>query len=138
MKDFLPAIAITFALSFYSHAAEGEWKVGLAVIKITPETPVPMAGYASRVKPYERVEQDVYAKALALEDAEGHRAVLVTTDLLGLPRAVAEPICKRVQEKTSLARSQILLNSAHTHSAPTLRVNDDTESGVAAEDRTNI
>src|SRR5437879_2538061 len=136
MKPFLPraAIVIVFGICSYSHAAEGGWKAGLATIKITPEIPVPMAGYASRVKPYERVEQDIYAKALALEDREGHRAVLVTTDLLGLPRAVAEPICKRVQDKTSLARSQILLNSAHTHSAPTLRVNDDTESGIAPED----
>jgi len=138
-RSFTPILFAIATLAFlHVHAAEPEWKAGLATIKITPETPVPMAGYASRVKPYERVEQEIYAKALALEDREGHRAVLVTTDLLGLPRAVAEPICKRVQDKTSLARSQILLNSAHTHSAPTLRVNDDTESGIAPEDRTNI
>lgn len=138
MKALFPAIAITFAISFYLHAAEGEWKVGLAAIKITPETPVPMAGYASRVKPYERVEQDIYAKVLALEDGQGHRAVLVTTDLLGLPRVVAEPVCERIEQRIGLARSQILLNSAHTHSAPTLRGDDDTESGIAPQDRTNI
>src|SRR5437899_10029176 len=140
MKHSLALLVVVMAVpgSLHVYAAESEWKAGLAAIKITPETPVPMAGYASRVKPYERVEQDIYAKALALEDGEGHRAVLVTTDLLGLPRAVAEPVCKRVQEKTSLARSQILLHSAHTHSAQTLRLNEDTESGTAAEDRTNI
>ena len=66
MKNFLEAIVFTFGISLYSHATAGEWKAGLATIKITPETPVPMAGYASRVKPYERVEQDIYAKALAL------------------------------------------------------------------------
>jgi hypothetical protein len=53
-----------------------EWKAGLATVKITPEKPVPMAGYASRTKPFEKVEQDIYAKALALEDRQGHRAVL--------------------------------------------------------------
>src|SRR5437899_11221991 len=138
-RSFTPILFAFATLAFlHVHAVEPEWKAGLATIKITPETPVPMAGYASRVKIYERVELDIYAKALALEDREGHRAVLVTTDLLGLPRAVAEPICKRVQDKTSLARSQILLNSDHTHSAPTLLVNDDTESGSAPEDRTNI
>lgn len=28
------------------HAADTQWKAGLAAIKITPEVPVPMAGYA--------------------------------------------------------------------------------------------
>src|SRR6516164_5131744 len=74
-------------------AAEPEWKVGLAQVKITPERPVFLAGYASRNKPFEKVEADLYAKALALEDGRGRRAVLVTSDLIGFPAAVAEPIC---------------------------------------------
>ena len=128
---------LVFAMSG-TGAAETEWKAGLAVVKITPEKPVPMAGYASRTKPFEKVEQDIYAKALALEDREGHRAILVTTDLLGLSRAVAEPVCQRIQQATKVARSQILLNSAHTHSAPMLGDQDRTESGVAPEDARNI
>src|ERR1700757_2653134 len=80
-------------------AAEPEWRIGLARIKITPEQPVFLAGYASRNKPFERVESDLYAKALALEDRDGKRAVLVTTDLIGLPAAVAEPICERLHQK---------------------------------------
>src|SRR5205807_3732042 len=41
---------------------EAEWKVGLAEIKITPEMPVAMSGYASRTKPFEKVATDLYAK----------------------------------------------------------------------------
>src|SRR5713101_10006397 len=100
-------------LRFGATAAEIEWQVGLAIVKITPEKPVPMAGYAGRTKPYENVAQDIYAKALALEDGQGHRAVLVTTDLLGLSRAVAEPVCERLQERAKLTRGQILLSSSH-------------------------
>ncbi|MCI0540420.1 MAG: neutral/alkaline non-lysosomal ceramidase N-terminal domain-containing protein [Verrucomicrobiales bacterium] len=140
MKAFLVLVG-TVLFAFTSSCAEGmetEWKAGLATVKITPEKPVPMAGYASRTKPFEKVEQDIYAKALALEDREGHRAVLVTTDLLGLSRAIAEPVCERIQQKAKLARNQILLNSAHTHSAPMLSVQDRTESGVAPEDARNI
>src|SRR3954468_21080361 len=66
-------------------AAEPGWKVGLARVKITPERPVFLAGYASRNKPFEKVEADLYAKALALEDRRGRRAVLVTSDLIGFP-----------------------------------------------------
>lgn len=115
------------------HSAEPEWKAGLASVKITPEKPVLMAGYASRTKPFERVEQDLFAKALALEDHEGGRAVIVTTDLIGLSAAVAEPVCERIREKTGLKREQILLNSAHTHSGPSLSLNPAARGNISAE-----
>jgi hypothetical protein len=105
-------------------AAEPEWKVGLAQIKITPERPVLMSGYASRTKPFEKVAADLYAKALVLEDRDGHRGVVVTSDLLGFPADVAEPICQRIEKKTGLKREQILLNSAHTHAGPQLSLKD--------------
>ena len=60
------AIAVVAIDVVCAHSAESDWKVGLANVKITPEKPVPMAGYASRTKPFEKVEQDIYAKALAL------------------------------------------------------------------------
>src|SRR5437667_4366575 len=145
MKTFLRDIGrvwlaiVAAALSaLCAYAAEMEWKVGLANVKITPEKPVPMAGYSSRTKPFEKVEQDIYAKALALEDRQGNRAGLVTTDLIGLSRAVAEPVCQRIADKTKLVRSQILLSSSHSHSAPILSLEERTEAGVAPEDARNI
>jgi neutral ceramidase len=118
---FWTAVAVTFlALVPKTAAAEPEWKIGLAQVKITPERPVFLAGYASRNKPFEKVEADLYAKALALEDRDGHRVVLVTNDLIGLPAAVAEPICERLRDKIGLKREQILLNSSHTHTGPQL------------------
>jgi hypothetical protein len=101
-------------------AAEAEWKVGLAQVKITPTQPLFLEGYASRDRPFESVESDLYVKAMALEDRQGHRAVVVTSDLIGLPAAVAEPICERIRAKTSLRREQVLLNSAHIHTGPML------------------
>ena len=101
-------------------AGEPEWKVGLALSKITPEHPVVMSGYASRTKPFEKVAADLYVKAMVLEDRNGQRGVLVTSDLLGFPAAVAEPICQRLQKQAGLKREQILLNSAHTHAGPQL------------------
>ena len=105
--------------------------MGVASVKITPERPVPMAGYAARTKPFDQVEADIFAKAMALEDAEGHRAVLVTSDLIGFTAGVAEGICARVNEKTGLKREQILLNASHTHAGPALAMtpkSDDAES----------
>jgi hypothetical protein len=103
-----------------AHATEPEWKVGLAQIKITPQQPVLLAGYPNRPKPYEKVHDDLFAKALVLEDSAGQRGVVVTSDLLGFPAAVAEPICERLQKKLGLKREQILINSSHTHAGPQL------------------
>jgi hypothetical protein len=101
-------------------AGEPEWKVGLAQVKITPERPMLMSGYAGRTRPFEKVAADLYVKALVLEDREGRRGVVVTSDLLGFSAAVAEPICARIEKKTGLKRAQILLNSTHTHAGPQL------------------
>jgi neutral ceramidase len=128
------AWAIFVGLAFLvgnAAAAEPEWKVGLARVKVTPERPVPMAGYASRNKLSEGVEADLFVQAMVLEDRGGHRAAVVTSDLIGFPAAVAEPICERVEQKTGLKREQILLNSSHTHSGPQLTLR------APAKDATN-
>ena len=67
---------------FAAAADDPEWKVGLAHVKITPERPVMMAGYASRTKPFEKVATDLYAKALVLEDPRGRRGRLPTSSAL--------------------------------------------------------
>ena len=110
-----------------------EWKVGLATTVITPEHPVRMAGYAARVKPFERVEQDLFAKALALEDGAGRRAVLVTADLIGLSAALLESVCDRIRERTGLDREQLLFSASHTHSGPTLSLEVNRASAASIE-----
>ena len=98
-----------------------EWKAGLASVKITPGKPMLLAGYAARTQPFEAVESDLYAEALALEDSAGHRAVLITADTLGFPGAVSEAICRRIRSATGLEREAILLNGSHTHAGPLVR-----------------
>jgi hypothetical protein len=115
-------------------AAEPDWKAGLAQVKITPERPVFLAGYASRNKPFEKVATDLYAKALALEDRDGHVAVLVTTDLIGLTAAVAEPVCQRLAAKAGLKREQVLLSSSHIHTGPSLSLDPASAEGRSAGD----
>ena len=122
------------ALALLAAPADDGWKVGLASVKITPDEPVQMSGYASRTKPFERVNDDLYAKAIAFEDAQGRRGVIVTSDLIGFRAAIAEPVCERIAAKTGLKREQILLNSIHTHSAPTLSLDENARENFPAED----
>jgi len=115
-------------------ASEPEWKVGLARVKITPDRPVYLEGYAERNKPFESVTADLYAKALVLEDRNGRRAVLVTSDLIGFPAAIAEPICERIGKKTGLKREQILLTVSHCHTGPRVALDARTRDGMSAAD----
>ncbi len=104
-----------------SWATSAEWRVGVARQDITPVGPIWMAGYASRDHPCEGVLHPLWAKALAVEDSQGHRAVIVTTDLIGLVREVSEPVCARVEKSTGISRQSVLLSCSHTHCGPVVR-----------------
>ena len=104
-----------------SIATEGTgrtWKAGLAEISITPEKSIWMAGYALRQKASEGVALELHAKALALEDRNGKRAVLITADLLGFPREARLRIAEQLAQRYHLARDAVLLNASHTHGGP--------------------
>lgn len=111
------------------HAAEVFWKVGLAAVRITPQHPVLMSGYGANA-PHERVAGDLFAKALALQDSDGHRAVLVTCDLCGVHGDMTDRIAGRLGRKHALPRSAILFNASHTHAGPWSWIVEDDLKGV--------
>ena len=96
------------------------WKAGVARMVITPKETQWMAGYAARNHPAEGTLHELMAKALVLEDQNGQRVVMISTDLVGVPQKISEHIKTRLQEKFGLTKAQILLNSSHTHSGPVL------------------
>ena len=103
-----------------SSANPRPWKAGVARVVITPQELMWMAGYGARDKPAEGKLQDLCAKALALESPTGERLVLVTTDLVGLPARLTEPVAGSLRDKHGLTRAQIMFTSSHTHSGPLL------------------
>jgi neutral ceramidase len=108
---------------FAAFAWTADFRAGVARLDITPEGPVWMSGYASRNKPSEGIYERLWAKALAIENGRRNRVVIVTTDLIGLPRSVSEEVAARVLKEYKLDRSQLLLNSSHTHTGPVVRDN---------------
>jgi len=81
-----------------------------------------MAGYAARTKPAEGVAQDLFAKALVLEDGTGNRLVIVTFDLVGIPRALRDLLASTLETTHHVRPEALLLNASHTHCGPELRV----------------
>jgi neutral ceramidase len=95
-----------------------EFRAGVGRACITPQAPIWMSGYASRSHPSEGVVHDLWARALAMEDDQRGRVVIVTTDLLGLPREITDEVASRVAKKHGIERAQLLFSSAHTHGGP--------------------
>ncbi len=118
----------------FCQAQEAPWKVGLASVKITPPQPVFMAGYANRNKPYERVHDELMAKALVLEDAAGARGVLITTDLIGFTAEIATPLRERIAKVAKTTAGAVIINSSHTHTGPTLSLDPTPAEGRALAD----
>jgi hypothetical protein len=97
------------------------WKAGTAKADITPKKPIWMAGYGGRTKPSEGTLHPLWAKALALEDATGNRAVIIGTDTLGMTASIYANLKARLAKEHKLAPAQIMLNASHTHTGPVLR-----------------
>ena len=110
-------------LALSAGSGQAAFRAGVARKVITPTEPIWMSGYAGRTRPSEGVLHDLWAKALALEDAQGGRVVIVTVDLIGLPRDVSDEVAARVKKKHGLERRQLMLNSSHTHSGPVVGQN---------------
>lgn len=115
---FLPYAEASDELDLSSNASG--WKAGVSRVGITPEKSMWMAGYGNRNRPSEGTLHDLWAKALVVEDATGKQAVLITTDLLGIPKNVSDRIRNRLKDHFNLSKAQILINSSHTHTGPVL------------------
>ena len=116
------AIAAEKAAAKAEKPASYPWKAGVASVCITPEGPIWMAGYASRDKPSEGKVHDIHAKALAVEDGEGNKAVILTLDLISMPDDLHPVLAKRLQEKYGIPRDALVINASHTHSGPEIRI----------------
>ncbi len=112
-------VIVILLLSIATLVAEPEWRAGVASVVITPDEPLPMAGYAGRKdNPAEGTEQNLFAKALAIEDAVGNRAVIITTDLIGITSSLRDRVQTRLEESRKLPSRSLLMNASHTHCGP--------------------
>jgi neutral ceramidase len=103
-----------------SHPSDAGWKAGVAQADITPAHALWLGGYAGRTHPAEGKLTGLSLKALALEDAAGHRALIVTSDLLAIRGSLFRRCLPALQQQYGLEPAQIFLTASHTHSGPML------------------
>jgi hypothetical protein len=91
--------------------------VGAAKVDITPTTPVVLAGYGGRTKPYESIDTKLWARAMVIGDEKP--VAVVALDNCGVPRVVSDRLAKRLA-KHDISRERLVVAATHTHNAPTL------------------
>ena len=104
---------------------------GFARADITPEAPVPLAGYGNTEKRISRnVLDPLYVDALALTDAQGNTVLLMNWDGTRSYTQVQELARQSIAEATGVDVSRIYIGATHSHSAPEM-TNQKVESAAA-------
>lgn len=106
------------------------FRLGVSKVDITPDFPVPLAGFAvrSELGPYESISNRLFARIFAFVtsdesnrvsgDSAEEKAVLISADLLWWGSDRVPSIKRRICGRFGLAEDAILLHGTHTHSGP--------------------
>ncbi|HQZ11755.1 MAG TPA: neutral/alkaline non-lysosomal ceramidase N-terminal domain-containing protein [Devosia sp.] len=89
-------------------------KAGVALVDITPDHPVLMAGFAARTERSAGVHDRLTVRAIAVDNT-----VLAIADVVGLD----ENLVARVRERSALPPQNIICAATHTHGAPISQTN---------------
>ncbi|MCS7314625.1 MAG: neutral/alkaline non-lysosomal ceramidase N-terminal domain-containing protein [Bryobacterales bacterium] len=120
---FARCIALALLTGAAAPAGPADFRAGIGRVKITPQEPIWLSGYAARTRPSEGAVHDLWVRALALEDSRGGRLVFIGADLIALPRAITDPVAARLQKQYGLDRARVVFTATHTHAGPVVRSN---------------
>lgn len=130
------ALCCSISHSYAEVDSEPSWQAGVSSVKITPEGPTWMAGYASRDKPSDGVEHDLFAKSLVVRDGTGQTLVMVTLDLISVPGPLRKHVEEKLKQSHGLEPANLIMNCSHTHCGPEIRTTGTALSGLEPERRT--
>lgn len=116
---FLALIILVGTINAQSNKSTGTL-AGAATIRITPQLPVPMSGYASRDQHSKGVHDDIFARAFVFDDGK-NKACLIQADLIGFAHEFVDEVTGEIERKTGIPKQSIMLVAAHNHGAPTTR-----------------
>jgi len=114
-----------------SATAVANWLVGAAKVDITPDEPVRLSGYASRLTPSAGIEDRLSARALVMSPRapdqtapsiglDADSLVIVSIDAIGISAVMTEKVLEKVLPTLKIPRSRIVFCTTHSHTAPHL------------------
>lgn len=102
-------------------------QAGSSSINITPEVPLPMSGYAGRKQPSSGVHDELFARAMVFDNGK-EQACIIQADLIGFSHEFSDKITLKIEEKTGIPKSNIMLIAVHNHGGPSTGVYGKVES----------
>ncbi len=109
--------ASVFGTGSATRAGHGTLRGGCAKVNITPPVGVWLSGYASRDRPSDDIHDDLYARALVLDNSRNAIAV-ISVDLLWIPPQITHEVRSLVEGKTGIPGQNVLISPTHTHFGP--------------------
>ena len=78
---------------------------------------MPLAGFAARQSVASGIHDDLFARALVLEN-RGEVAALVSVDVLALPGEFVNRVRRAIAERTGIGPETVMVACTHTHAGP--------------------
>lgn len=117
----------------HSRASQTALKAGCAKVDITPPVGIWLSGYSSRNKPSDGISDELYAKAIVLDDGQ-NKIAIVSTDLLWVSLDITAEVRSRIKEKIGIPEKNVLICATHTHFGPKIdRVKKNWPDAAASE-----
>ena len=118
------AIFISYEIPALSHT--GCWSLlsrrvsrRRGALDTTPakDAALPMSGYGSRTQGFTAIHDNIYVRAIVMDDGSGPAAI-VTAEVVGIGESLYERITEHIEKETGIAPERVMLASVHTHAAP--------------------
>jgi neutral ceramidase len=107
-------------------------KGGCAKVDITPPVGVWLSGYGSRNRPSDDVNDELYARALVLDNGSDSVAI-ISIDLLWVPLEMTNQVRQILKDKIDIPERNVMICATHTHFGPRIY----SESKMGPEDSDN-
>jgi len=115
------AFILLAAAMMLCRADGGALRAGAVRIDITPsaDAALPMSGYANRTQGFKGIHDDIFVRAIVLDDGVTQVA-LIAWELLYVPNEVWADVSQQIAADVGIRPENVLFAAVHDHGAPTL------------------
>jgi len=93
---------------------------GASKVNITPPVGFPLAGYGNRERGSEGLDDELFGKALVLDDGDT-KVAIVATDLIAISPFFVAAVREHVERKVGIPAPNVMVCASHTHFGPALK-----------------
>jgi len=101
----------------FAQKGDTVFKAGFSKQSISPSIGAPLAGFAARQGVCEGIHDELFSRALVLENG-GSSAAIVSLDVLAVSAEFVEQVRGRIERRTGIKKAAIMIAATHTHAGP--------------------